>query len=112
MRIIAGVALAVDIATAVLTYTMSRGSLNVKAAFVHNVSDALASVGVIVAGTLILLYEWYWVDPVVTLAIAAYILWQGGSMTQHHSHPYGQCARRRRPGRTGRRDAGRGAGGG
>src|SRR3546814_6213681 len=63
-----------------LTYAMSKESINVKAAFVHNVSDALASVGVIVAGTLILLYDLYVADLVVTVAIAAYVLYQGFSM--------------------------------
>lgn len=74
--IIAGVALAVDTATMALTYAMSRTSMNIRAAFIHNFSDALASVGVIVAGTLIILYEWLFIDAVVTLAIAGYILLQ------------------------------------
>src|SRR3546814_8377780 len=69
--IVAGIALAVDVVTAMLTYAMSKESINVKAAFVHNVSDALASVGVIVAGTLILLYDLYVADLVVPVAIAA-----------------------------------------
>lgn len=74
---LAGLALVVDVITAALTYKMSKGSLNVKAAFIHNLSDAFASVGVMIAGTLIILYEWYWTDLVVTLAISAYILWHG-----------------------------------
>lgn len=74
---LAGLALVVDVITAALTYKMSKGSLNIKAAFIHNLSDALASVGVMIAGTLIILYEWYWTDLVVTLAISAYILWHG-----------------------------------
>lgn len=84
--IIAGIALAVDIVTAVLTYAMSKESINVKAAFLHNVSDALASVGVIIAGTLILLYDWYRVDAVITLMIAGYVLWQGGTMLPKTVH--------------------------
>lgn len=74
--VIAGVALAIDAVTALLTYSLARESINIRAAFLHNVADALGSVGVIVAGTLIILYDWYWVDPLVTLAIAAYILQQ------------------------------------
>jgi cobalt-zinc-cadmium efflux system protein len=77
--IVAGIALLVDIVTALLTYAMSKESLNVKAAFLHNVSDALASVGVIVAGTLIILYDLYVADLIVTLVIAAYVLYQGFS---------------------------------
>ncbi len=74
--VIAGVALLVDVVTALLTWSLSRESVNIRAAFLHNVSDALGSVAVIVAGTLILLYDWRLVDPLVTLMIAAYILWQ------------------------------------
>jgi cobalt-zinc-cadmium efflux system protein len=73
---VAVVALLIDLVTALLTYTMSKESMNIRAAFVHNVADALGSVGVIIAGTLILLYDWQIVDPIVTLAIAGYILWQ------------------------------------
>ena len=73
---IAAIALVIDLITAALTYAMSKDSMNIRAAFLHNVSDALGSVGVIVAGVLILQFGWMWVDPVVTLAIAGYILWQ------------------------------------
>lgn len=74
--IVAGIALAVDVVTAMLTYSLSKNSMNIRAAFLHNVADALGSVAVIVAGTLILLYDWWFVDPIVTVLIAGYILWQ------------------------------------
>ncbi|MCB9784532.1 MAG: cation transporter [Candidatus Omnitrophica bacterium] len=77
---VAGIALVIDLITAFLTYSMSKGSLNVKAAFIHNVSDAMASAGVILAGTLIVLYDFYLADLIVTLVISGYILWQGFSM--------------------------------
>lgn len=76
---IAAVALAVDAVTALLTFALSKQSMNIRAAFLHNVADALGSVAVIVAGTLILLYDWRLIDPLVTLLIAAYILWQSFS---------------------------------
>jgi len=74
--IIAGIALVVDAVTAMLTYALSKTSVNMRAAFLHNVADALGSIAVIVAGTLILLYDWRLIDPLVTLMIAAYVLWQ------------------------------------
>jgi len=74
--IIAGIALVVDAVTALLTYSLSKQSMNIRAAFLHNVADALGSIAVIVAGTLIILYDWRLVDPLVTLLIAGYILWQ------------------------------------
>ncbi|MEJ6788167.1 cation diffusion facilitator family transporter [Brevundimonas sp. BR2-1] len=77
---VAGVALVIDVVTAVMVHAGSKNSLNIKAAFLHNVSDALASVGVIVAGILILLYDLYVADLVITLVISAYVLWQGFSL--------------------------------
>ncbi len=74
--IIAGIALLVDLITAALTYSLSKESVNIRAAFLHNVADALGSVAVIIAGTLIILYDWRLVDPIVTVMIAGYILWQ------------------------------------
>lgn len=75
--IVAGIALIVDIFTALLTYSQSKSSMNIRAAFLHNVTDALASVGVIIAGSLIMLYGWIWVDAAITLLIAGYVLYQG-----------------------------------
>lgn len=83
--IVAMIALVIDIVTAMLTYAMSKSSMNIRAAFLHNVSDALGSVGVVVAGTAVIVYGWTWIDPAITLLIAGYILWQafteiGGSI--------------------------------
>lgn len=78
--IVAGVALVVDVITALMVYAGSKHSLNIKAAFLHNVSDALASVGVVIAGTLIILYDLYVADLVMTLIIAAYVIYQGFSI--------------------------------
>lgn len=75
--VVAAIALAVDLGTVLLTHRMARDSTNVRAAFLHNMADALASVGVIVAGALILLYGWLWVDAAVTLIIAVYVLYHG-----------------------------------
>ena len=50
------------------------GSMNVKSAFMHNLTDAGASVAVLVGGAAIYWLDWTWVDPVLTLLIAGYIL--------------------------------------
>lgn len=75
--ILAGLALAIDLVTAALTFRLARDSVNIRAAFLHNLADAASSVAVIVVGTLILLFGWWIVDPLATLAIAGYILWHG-----------------------------------
>lgn len=73
--ILGGVALVVDTLTALLTYSMQKGSVNIRALFLHNLSDALASVAVIIGGSLIILYDLRWVDPAITIGIAVYILY-------------------------------------
>lgn len=75
---VAGLALAVDLVTAGLTFRLSRDSQNVRAAFLHNLADAASSVAVIAGGTLVLLHGWWLVDPLVTLAISTVILWHVG----------------------------------
>lgn len=74
--ILAGVALAVDLLTVLLLVGMRRGSLNLRAAFIHNLSDALASVAVLLSGIAILTLGWHWLDPLLSLVIVAYIFWQ------------------------------------
>ena len=73
--ILGGIALVVDTLTALLTYSMQRGSVNIRALFLHNLSDAFASVAVVAGGTLIILYDMRWVDPAITIGIALYILY-------------------------------------
>lgn len=72
--VLGAVALAVDALTAALTWSMRKGSVNIRALFLHNLADALASVAVIVGGALILLLDLRWADPAITLGIALYIL--------------------------------------
>jgi cobalt-zinc-cadmium efflux system protein len=75
---IAGIALVVDITTAILTFKSgAKDSMNIRAAFIHNVSDAFASVAVIVSGILIILYQWYFVDLLATIGISIYVIFHG-----------------------------------
>lgn len=73
--IIALIALVVNGATVLLLRRDQSHSQNVRAAFLHNLADSLSSLGVVVAGVLIVLFQWQWVDPVITLIISAYIIW-------------------------------------
>ncbi|EMI24173.1 cation diffusion facilitator family transporter [Rhodopirellula europaea] len=69
-------ALVIDVGTALLLWAMSKGSLNVRAAFVHNIVDAAGSVAVLIGAGAIIWLQWNWVDPVLTLVLSAYILYQ------------------------------------
>jgi cobalt-zinc-cadmium efflux system protein len=72
--IVAAVGLAVNIAGAFLLHSGSRSSLNVRGAYNEVLADAASSVGVIVGAAVITAAGWYWVDPLVAVLIALFIL--------------------------------------
>lgn len=75
MLIVAVVGLLGNFITAILLYRDSKHSLNIRSAFLHILSDGISSVAVILGGYLIIEYELYIVDTILTLSISAYILW-------------------------------------
>jgi cobalt-zinc-cadmium efflux system protein len=73
--VLAGVALVIDLITAALTWRLAKDSVNIRAAFLHNLADAGSSVAVILGGALIWLWDWRLADPLITLGISGWILW-------------------------------------
>jgi cobalt-zinc-cadmium efflux system protein len=71
---VAAVGIAVNGVTAWLFMSGRKGDLNIRAAFMHMASDALVALGVVVAGGLILLTGWQWLDPAISLVISAVIV--------------------------------------
>lgn len=79
---VATVALIVDLGTVFLLWAGRGSSVNIRAAVLHNISDALASVAVIVVGVVALIWNAAGVvaDVAATLLIAGYIIWQSWDM--------------------------------
>ena len=71
---VAAVGIAVNGFTALLFVSGRKDDLNIRGAFLHLASDAVVSLGVVLAGIVIGLTHWLWLDPVVSLAISATIL--------------------------------------
>ena len=74
LLVVGAVAFAEDLASVLVLRKKMEGDLGVKAVTIHLIGDTLATVGVIASGALILWKGIAWVDPAVTLAIAAYLL--------------------------------------
>ena len=75
-----GVATLGLIANGVSAWILAQGeaeNLNLRGALLHVIADALGSVGVIVAGIVILLTGWTPADPVVAILIGVLVLWSG-----------------------------------
>jgi cobalt-zinc-cadmium efflux system protein len=75
MMAVAAIGILVNAITAWLFASGRKEDLNQHGAFLHMASDAVVSVGVVAAGLLILLTGWLIIDPVVSLAINAVIVW-------------------------------------
>lgn len=75
VMVVAAIGIVVNAATAWLFAAGRKGDLNLRGVFAHMAADALVSAGVVVAGLVILMTGWLWLDPVVSLAINAIIVW-------------------------------------
>lgn len=52
----------------------ARDNMNIRAAYLHLLGDVLTSVAVVLGGVAISLWEFYWIDPLVSIAIALYLI--------------------------------------
>ena len=60
--------------TAWLFMSRQKSDLNVRGAYLHMAADAATSLGVAVAGVVVMFTGWLWLDPVVTLALGVVIV--------------------------------------
>jgi len=60
-----------------LLFKESKTNMNMRSAYLHLFSDMAASVAVLIGGVLMLYFEWYWVDSILTVLIALYLLIMG-----------------------------------
>ena len=86
MLAIAALGLLVNLAGMALLHGGAGESLNVRGAFLHMLGDALGSVGAMSAAVLILLFGWFIADPIISIAIAALILWSSRTMVWQAVH--------------------------
>jgi cobalt-zinc-cadmium efflux system protein len=75
VTVVAAVAIAINGAAAAVLSRGNTGDLNVYGTFLHLVADAAVSAGVVIAGLIILLTGWLWIDPVASLVISGVIVW-------------------------------------
>lgn len=75
MILVAAIGVGVNLGTALLFVRGARADLNIRGAYLHMAADAGVSAGVVVAGLLILASGADWIDPAISLVIAAIIFW-------------------------------------
>ena len=70
---VAGIGIVINGLTAALFAAGRKSDVNIEGAFLHMAADAAVSVGVLLAGAVILYTGWTWLDPVVSLLIVLVI---------------------------------------
>lgn len=73
MLIVAGIGLVVNIIGMMILRKDSEGSLNMKGAYFEVLSDMLTSIGVMIAGVIMLITGWYYADPIISALIGLLI---------------------------------------
>lgn len=74
VAIVAGVGIIINLGSAFLFFRHKEHDLNTKGAYLHLLTDALVSVGVVVSGIVIKYTNWYWLDGAVSIAVLLVIL--------------------------------------
>jgi len=74
VMVVAAIGIVVNGLSAWMFMKGSAGDLNIRGAYLHMAADAAVSLGVVVAGLVMLFTGWYWLDPLVSLVIVAVIL--------------------------------------
>jgi cobalt-zinc-cadmium efflux system protein len=68
--------------TALLFMRGRHSDLNIRGAYLHMAADASVSLGVVVAALVIMATGWFWIDPVISLGIAAVVLASGWGLAR------------------------------
>lgn len=74
MTIVASIGLVANVIGTLLLKSGSEDNMNIRSAYLHLLSDAVSSLGVIIGGLFIYFYNIYWIDPLLTVLISLYII--------------------------------------
>ena len=74
MTVVAAVGLCINLIGAYILFKYQSGNLNIRGALYHVLSDALGSIGAIVAGLIMIQTKWYYADSIVSIVVSVLII--------------------------------------
>jgi cobalt-zinc-cadmium efflux system protein len=77
---VSGLGILVNAGSAMLFFRKKDHDLNMRSAYLHLLSDALVSLGVVIGGLAIKYTSWYWLDGAISLLILFTIIWATWSL--------------------------------
>ena len=82
VMVVAAIGILINVGTALGFMRGRDHDINIRGAFLHMMGDAAASAGVVVAGLVIGLTGWLWLDPAVSLLLVGLITWASWSLAK------------------------------
>jgi cobalt-zinc-cadmium efflux system protein len=82
MLIVAIIGLVANVIGAFFLFKHSHASLNIRGAYLHILGDALASIGVVIGGVIIIYSGWYLIDPILSIGISLIIIYGSWSLVK------------------------------
>jgi len=76
----------INLGTAWLVKSGSEHDLNLRSTFLHLMGDVLSTLGAVIAGIIIAFTNWNWLDPLVSVLIGVFILWNAWSILRQSIH--------------------------
>lgn len=74
ISIIAAIGILINFVSARMFFKSKETDINVRSAYLHLMSDAVVSLGIVIAGIAIYYLKWFWLDPAISIVIAIIIL--------------------------------------
>jgi cobalt-zinc-cadmium efflux system protein len=76
----------INLVTAWMVKDGSEHDLNLRSAFLHLMGDVLSTLGAVIAGVVIAFTNWNWLDPLVSVLIGFFILWNAWGILRQSIH--------------------------
>lgn len=74
IALVAGIGILINAGTALLFLRDKEKDMNIKSAYLHLMSDAIVSLGLVIGGIIIYFTNWYWIDSILSIGVAIVIL--------------------------------------
>lgn len=83
---VGALAFIINLVTALMVKKGSDHDLNLRSAFLHLMGDVLSTLGAVIAGVIIAFTQWNWLDPLVSVLIGLFILYNAWGILRQTIH--------------------------
>ncbi|MEN9563358.1 MAG: hypothetical protein RIR73_1602, partial [Chloroflexota bacterium] len=83
---VGALAFIINLVTALMVKEGSEHDLNLRSAFLHLMGDVISTLGAVIAGIIIAFTRWNWLDPLVSVLIGGFILYNAWGILKQTIH--------------------------